>query len=374
MPRGHLVYTNGGFHFVPPRPAILPPLFPSSSFVVALAAALTLSGCGAAPQDRVAAAPATIAASNVAAVAEIRPQVRLTGTIEAVRATTVLVPRLFGQSVNSLTITRLAKAGTRVNVGDVLVEFDPQDQERIASDRRAEVADLDGQIQRRRSDQAINTSRDDTELGVAEHNVERARFDTLNNRFLPRIDAERNDLALEAAQARFDQLKKTYALKRTAELADVKILEIRRERSDHAREYAEGNSRLMTVTATFAGIVVVKSTFKGSGTVDIQEGDQVRPGLPILDIVDPSEMRVRGRVNQSDISRVAPGLPATIRLDAYPELIFNGRVELVAPLAVASSLTGRVRSFGVVVSIRGNHPLLLPDLTASVDVGQLRGR
>ena len=317
---------------------------------------------------------AFVVAAVASSGADGQSPVRLTGTIEAVRATTVLVPRLFGQSVNSLTITRLAKAGTRVNVGDVLVEFDPQEQERIASDRRAEVADLDGQIQRRRSDQSINTSRDDTELSAAEHNVERARFDTLNNRFLPRIDAEKNDLALEAAQARFDQLKKTYALKRAAELADVKILEIRRERSDHAREYAEGNSELMTVTAAFAGIVVVKSTFKGTGSVDIQEGDQVRPGLPILDIVDPSEMRVRARVNQSDIRRVSPGLPATIRLDAYPELTFDGRVELVAPLAVASSLTGRVRSFGVVVSIKGNHPLLLPDLTASVDVGKSGGR
>jgi HlyD family secretion protein len=85
-------------------------------------------------------------------------------------------------------------------------------------------------------------------------------------------------------------------------------------------------------------------------------------------------MRVRARVNQSDISRVATGLPATIRLDAYPELTFDGRVELVAPLAVASSLTGRVRSFGVVVSIRGNHPLLLPDLTASVDIAKSGNR
>lgn len=319
------------------------------------------------------AAPATAiaTAAPVAAPGTDAPQpLRLAGTVEAVRATTVLVPRLFGQSVNNLTITRLARAGTHVNVGDVLVEFDPQDQQRIASDRQAEVADLDGQIQRRRSDQSIATSRDDTDLSAAEHNVERARFDTLNNRFLPRIDAERNDLALEAAQARYDQLKKTYALKRAAERADLRILEIRRERADHAREYAESNSALMTVTATFAGVVVVKSTFKGSGTVDIQEGDQVRPGLPILDIVDPSAMRVRARVNQADISRVSQGQPATIRLDAYPELSFDGRVDLIAPLAVASSLNGRVRSFGVIVSIRGNHPLLLPDLTAAIDLGK----
>jgi HlyD family secretion protein len=313
-----------------------------------------------------------VAASPAAAPTpgESAKAVRLSGTVEAVRASTVIVPRLAGQSVNTLTITKLAKAGTSVKVGDVLVEFDPQEQQRIASDRLAEVVDLDGQIQKKRSDQAIARSRDDTELAAAEHDVERTRLGTLNNRFIPKIDAETNDLAHEQAQAKFEQLKKTYALKRAAEVADLKILEIRRERSDRAREYAEGNSKLMTVRATFAGIVVIKSTYKGSGMADVQEGDQVRPGLPILDIVDPTAMQVRARVNQADIGLVAVGQAATIKLDAYPELSFEGRVDLVAPLAVTSSMSAKVRTFTALVSIRGNSPQLMPDLTASVDIGK----
>jgi multidrug resistance efflux pump len=286
----------------------------------------------------------------------------------------VIVPRLAGQSVNTLTITYLAPAGSAVHVGDLLVEFDPQEQQRIALDRLAEVVDLDGQIQRKRSDQSIARSRDDTELAAAEHDVERTRLATLNNPFLPRIDAETNTLAHEQAAARFAQLTKTYALKRAAEVADLKILEIRRERSDRAREYAEGNSRLMSVRATFAGIVVTKTTFKGSGMADVQEGDQVRPGLPVLDIVDPTSMQVRARVNQADIGYVTSGAPVTIRLDAYPELSFPGRVELVAPLAVASSMTPTVRTFTALVSIQGTSPQLMPDLTASVDLGKAEGR
>ena len=335
-----------------------------------VAAALFIVGCGGAPAPLEAAALAAAPPPP----GDTGRAVRLTGTVEAVRASTVMVPRLAGQSVNTLTITYLARAGTRVNVGDVLVEFDPQEQQRIALDRQSEVVDLDGQIQRRRSDQEIARSRDDTELTAAEHDVERSRLATLNNRFLPRIDAETNTLANEQAQARFDQLRKTYELKRKAAVADLKILDIRRERSDRAREYAEGNSRLMTVRATFAGIVVSKSTFKGSGMADVQEGDQVRPGLPVLDIVDPTSMQVRGRVNQADIGLIAVGQPATIRLDAYPELAFDGRVELLAPLAVTSSMSAKVRSFTVLVSIRGNSPQLMPDLTASVDLGKSGSR
>jgi multidrug resistance efflux pump len=279
-----------------------------------------------------------------------------------------MVPRLAGTIVNTLTITRLAAAGQPVKVGDVLVEFDRQEQARNALDREAEVVDLDGQIEKKRSDQAIARAKDNTELAQAEHDGERARFATLNNDLIARVEAEKNTLTLEQATAKFAQLRETFTLKRKAEEADLKMLQIRRERSQAARLHAEGNAALMAVRATFAGIVVVKSTFKGSGMAEVQEGDQVRPGLPVLDIVDPTVMRVRARVNQADIGLVAAGQSAKIRLDAYPELVFDGRVDLVAPLATTSGLTPQVRSFAAIVSIRGSDPLLMPDLTASVDV------
>jgi multidrug efflux pump subunit AcrA (membrane-fusion protein) len=64
--------------------------------------------------------------------------VRVAGTTEAVRAAAAIAPRLAGQSSPTLVITHLVKGGTRVRAGDVLVEFDPQDQIRAAFDRRTE--------------------------------------------------------------------------------------------------------------------------------------------------------------------------------------------------------------------------------------------
>src|SRR5688500_9712303 len=46
--------------------------------------------------------------------------VRLSGTVEAVEATTVAAPRLSGPTSTSLVISRLVKAGTRVQPGDLL--------------------------------------------------------------------------------------------------------------------------------------------------------------------------------------------------------------------------------------------------------------
>ncbi|HEX7781058.1 MAG TPA: efflux RND transporter periplasmic adaptor subunit, partial [Vicinamibacterales bacterium] len=165
------------------------------------------------------------------------------------------------------------------------------------------------------------------------------------------------------------QLRTTYELKRKAASADLRILEIRRERAETARQHAERNAELMEIRAPFAGLVVIKTMYRGgTGFVEILEGDEVRPGAAIIDIVDTSVMQVRARVNQADAGLVRPGQPASIRLDGFPALEFHGRVELVAPLAATSGLSQTVRTLAAVVSIQESHDQLLPDLTASVEI------
>ena len=301
--------------------------------------------------------------------AESLSGIRLSGTVEAVRASTVIVPRLAGQTANALVITHLVTAGTSVAPGDLLVEFDPQEQLRNAIDRRADVVDLNGQIQKKRADQAIARAVDETAVAQTETDLERAQLDLAKNEFVTSVEAEKNTLAVEQTTAKLTQLRNALVLKQKAAEADLKILQIRSDRAERALHYAESNATLMAVHATFAGVAVVKSVWKGNTMGEVVEGDEVRPGQPILDIIDPTAMQVRARVNQADIGLVAQGQAATIRLDAYPELTFDGRVELVAPLGVTSSLTRTVHTFTALVSIHGTHPRLMPDLTASVDIG-----
>jgi HlyD family secretion protein len=336
-----------------------------------VAALLGLSGSGCSPSAR-ASSPAAAARDDAATTTVKRGsfvhRVRVSGTTEAVRASAAVVPRLSGQTSPTLVITKLVKGGSKVRPGDVLVEFDRQDQARAAFDRRAEFLDLEQQIKRQQADQAASRATDETNLKAAENDVARARLDVLKNRFLPAIDSEKNSLALEQALARFAQITKTFALRRRAADADRKILEIRRDRSRNALEHAERNAERMTLLAPFEGLAVVQPTFRGSQMSQIQEGDEVRAGVPVVKVVDPSSMRVRVRISQTDIAGVSVGEPARVSLDAYPGLEFDGRVDQVAPLAVPSSLTPVVRSFIAVVSIVGSHASLMPDLSAAVDI------
>ena len=295
--------------------------------------------------------------------------VRLAGTVEAVQATSIVAPRLSGQNQNSLVIMRLIKAGTTVKAGDPLVEFDRQDQLRNALDRRAELIDLEQQIKKRQADEVAARATDDSTLKQAESTLEKSRLELAKNELIPKIQAEKNTLAHEEAQARLKQLQETYELKRRAAAADIKILEIRRNRSETNMKQAESNAERMLIGSPLPGVVVIKSTFKNGGNmVEFMEGDEVRPGQPVVEVVNPAVMRVRARVNQADMNELRVGQNVRVGLDAYPELTFDGRIDQISPIGQQSSLSPKVRNFIVLVLVNGAHPNLMPDLTASLDV------
>lgn len=295
--------------------------------------------------------------------------VRLTGIIESVRYHNVTAPRLVGVTgPNTLIITKLARGGAQVAAGDLLVEFDRQTQLKAAFDRRAQYLDFEEQIHKKRAEQEQAKAKDDAELAVAANAVETARLEMKKNELLPKILAEKNALRLEETQASLTQLQETFELKRRAEEAEVKILEIQRDRARTAMEQAEQNASQMVVKSPLPGVVVLRMNWRGSQMVEIQEGEEARPGMPIMLVVDPSAMLVRVKVNQADLHVLRAGQPARISLDAYPGLEFPGRVEQVAPVGTTSRLTDRVRNFVAIVSIQGSHPKLMPDLSAAVDV------
>ena len=314
---------------------------------------------------------ATVGSSGVVTVTrqDFVKSVRLNGTVEAVQATTIAAPRLAGQNNNSLVIMRLIKAGTTVKPGDPLIEFDRQDQQRNALDRRAELNDFEQQIKKREADEVAARATDDSTLMQAGSTQEKARLELVKNDMLPKIQAEKNNLAFEEAQAKLKQLQETYELKRRAATADIRILEIRRERAETNMNQAESNAERMLITSPLPGVAVVKTTFKNGGNmVEFMEGDEVRPGQAVVEVVNPAVMRVRARVNQADMNDLRVGQTVRVGLDAYPDLTFSGTVDQVSPIGQQSTLSPKVRNFIVLVLVKGAHPNLMPDLTASLDV------
>lgn len=296
---------------------------------------------------------------------------RLHGLVEPVRSFVVAAPRLAaGQPGpgSQLVVIRLASSGQVVKKGDLLVEFDRHAQLKAARDRESEYQDLLQQIRKKKAEQRVAKAKRDTELLQARNALRVAELDMLGAELLPAIQAEKNEQALEEARAHLGALQKTQTLKDHVDSADVRALEIQRDRALNAWRNAEANAQRMQVVAPIDGLVVLKSIWKNGTMAVVQEGEEVRAGIPILDVVDTSAMRVRALVNQADVERLTVGQTARVTLDSYPARTFDARLEHLSPVATTSMMNTRVRSFLALFTISGSDAHLLPDLGAAIDI------
>ena len=211
--------------------------------VPVLALAALGAGC-----DRHLAPGAEAAAAQETSTITVRPRdfvrrIRLTGLTEATQSYVVTTPLLAGATRGSLVLTKLAGAGTAVKTGDLLAQFDSQEQDKTALDKKAEYQELLQQIKQKRAEQDSARVKDDSELAQARNAVKKFELEILKNEMLSRVLAEKNNQDLEEARSRVATLEEAFQLKRTAAHAELRILEIKRDRAQggdgpRARELA----------------------------------------------------------------------------------------------------------------------------------------
>lgn len=293
---------------------------------------------------------------------------RLKGTTEAVQSRAILAPLLAAQQVHTLTITHLALGGTRVKKGDLLAEFDRQDQMKDFVDKQADYQKLVDQVAQEQAKEIAAKAKDETELKTAEDNFRKAELEIQKKEILSRIDSEKKQEDFDETKATYDQLRETFDLKRKAAEAAIRILEIQRDRTQQTMLHAQTNADLMQVHSPIDGVVVLNTIWKQGTMGEVQEGDQVRAGVPFMQIVNPALMQVRVMANQQDFPSLEIGQSTKVRLDAYPDMVFLGKVDQMSPIAEGGNFSNKLRSFVLIVAIQGNDPKLMPDLSAAVDV------
>jgi HlyD family secretion protein len=301
-------------------------------------------------------------------VAAEQTSVRLTGKLQAVRSRAILAPLLAGQQVGTLTIVKMVASGSHVKQGDLLVEFDRQAQLKDFIDKKAESDDQNGKVMEAQAAEMAAKSKDETELEQAETALSKAELEMQKVELMSRIDAEKARETLDEARATLAQLKETFDLKRKAALAAIRVLEIQRDRTREIMMHAQINASLMQIRSPIDGIVVLNTIWKQGNMGEVQEGDQIRPGVPFMQVVDPSMMEVHVSVNQEDLAKLAIGQAAQVHLDAYPDIVLQGQLQSIDPMGKPGDFSSRMRNFSATFSVKGSDVRLMPDLSAAVDI------
>ena len=101
----------------------------------------------------------------------------------------------------------------------------------------------------------------------------------------------------------------------------------------------------------------------------IDEGDQVYPGMPVVKVVDPASMQIEANINQAQSSELRIGQRVRIGFDAFSGLQLTGHVYSIGALASSSGRSQYfIRMVPVRIAIDKLDPRVIPDLSAFVDV------
>lgn len=119
-----------------------------------------------------------------------------------------------------------------------------------------------------------------------------------------------------------------------------------------------GNS--ITLRSPVSGVVVEKPSVQGM---------RFMPGEVLYRIADLSSVWLMSEVFEQDIGLVRPGQAVKIRVNAYPDRTFQGKVEFVYPSVTAETRTVRAR-----IALVNPGMLLKPSMYANVELAAGDGR
>ncbi|OGD16321.1 MAG: hypothetical protein A2V76_09565 [Candidatus Aminicenantes bacterium RBG_16_63_14] len=101
-------------------------------------------------------------------------------------------------------------------------------------------------------------------------------------------------------------------------------------------------------------------------------GTMNNPGTVLLTIADLSVMEVEVEVDETDVIGVALGQEANVRVDAFPETVFQGKVTEIGSSALQKTTGGvstqESKDFKVVITLDNPSRKLKPGLSASADI------
>jgi RND family efflux transporter MFP subunit len=230
--------------------------------------------------------------------------------------------------------------GTRLQEGQLLATLDDSDARRALDSAKAD----------RDSSQAAIA---DFEVQLRNAVIELHRADELVK------SGVQTQEALDTASMNADSLRAKIALaKQQVVAAEARIRE---------QQQAVDNC---TISAPFAGIAVSKDAQVGEMVSPVSAGGGfTRTG--IATIVDLHSNEIEVDVSEAYIARVKPDQGVNATLDAYPDVVFPGKVRTVIPTADRQKATVKVRiSFTddnhVTLFDPAKDPRILPDMGVKV--------
>jgi HlyD family secretion protein len=293
-----------------------------------------------------------------------RQSVTEPGELDAINASSIMMPRIPWQYGYQFKIVGLADHGKIVHKRDSVVKLDASSVYKYILDREDmldnELASAKKQeVQSQNDIQELNAQlkNEQSTCDLKKLEVEVSKYDTEVQRKIKEFEFQQEMITL-------NKVKRNLALKPVLNDYDRKIQHIKVIQRQAELTSAKETLKQFLIRAPLDGTFQIASNRNYTNPQNWKIGDSPYIGYTIASIPDISRMKAKTYINEAEFRKVKPGMKVIVRLDALPSVPFNGTIKDISKICFARD---QQKVFNVAVEIIESDQRLRPGMTVSCE-------
>lgn len=295
---------------------------------------------------------------------------QLHGEVKALKSVTIAAP----PGAGDLRIIKLARSGTRVKKGEVVVQFDASELRQELIQQRSILKQAEAEIEQARAQARFEEAQDEAALMKARYDLKAAKLEANKQEILSEIEGEMAKLKISDADQELHEAEEKLKSDQAAAVAGLQSAEDKRGKALFEMHQAGRNISATTLKAPAGGIVALVQNWRASdpfgGRSEFKEGDKAWAGAAIAELPDLSTLYVSARVDEAERGRLETGQRATVRVEALAGRQFAGRIVRISMFATTDFDAGwpSARNFTVEIGLDNGDTRLRPGMETMVKV------
>lgn len=289
-----------------------------------------------------------------------------TGELQAVNSRAINMPFVGWQYGWRYKITGLLDHGSPVSKDDSIAQIDESSVMKFIIEKENQLKlqqtghdELKIHILNKKQELESNIRSSKANYDLLQLQLSKYQFEPDKRRLLKDLEFKKSAIKYELAQKKYELAKITFA-------QDIKIEQIRIEKLEKQLREAHEALEKLVIRSPINGILQLRQRRRSREMIKI--GEDLHQGSNIASVPDLSQMKVMSSINEVDIAKVHTGQEVTVRLDAFPDHAYYGKISDISKFCYEKEKDSNIKIFDIEVLLDKTHPSLKPGMTVSCEI------
>ncbi len=284
------------------------------------------------------------------------------GELQSMNASSITMPNISYQYGYNFKLIGLMEHGSTVHKGDSVAALDPSSIYRYIINREESLENVKAMAEKMNIEAESSIRELEVELKNELAAYELKQLELERIQFESDMKKKVKELEFRQSEIKLEKVKRNLRLKPEIEQYDIRINNLSIMQHEMDLESAHETLKKLTLYSPGNGLFQLNENRRNGQITKL--GDEIYVGALIASIPDISRMKTVSYVNEADISKISPGMKVIVRLDALPNVEFNGLVKEISKICTEKE---KEKIFTTEIEILESDTRLKPGMSVSCE-------